>query len=262
MATNITQGRINQFLKALNEVGGNCSNKYLRDTLGWDQEFYWKAQSRLIAEGKIIAGRGRGGSVKLADADQKLPQSTEQMAENIVYNITKEKELYKPLKKTLQEKWIGKFGFNDFIIDLTHSQGSKDTGGTFTRPDITCAGTREYTYLRKTLEVITFEVKSSDAVSIIGVLEAAAHRESANRSYVIFPISMTSFESGKESDRIVELAQKFGIGIILAEKPDDVESWELYVDAIRHEPDPSKMDRFLMDLPSDAVKNKLSRWKA
>ncbi len=54
----------------------------------------------------------------------------------------------------------------------------------------------------------------------------------------------------------------FGIGIILAEKPDDVESWELYVDAIRHEPDPSKMDRFLMDLPSDAVKNKLSRWKA
>lgn len=59
----------------------------------------------------------------------------------------------------------------------------------------------------------------------------------------------------------MELAQKYGVGIVLAEQPEKVETWEIMIDAIRHEPDPSRLDRFLADLPSENMKKQLSKWK-
>jgi hypothetical protein len=57
------------------------------------------------------------------------------------------------------------------------------------------------------------------------------------------------------------LAQKYGVGIVLAEKADKVETWEIMLDAIRHEPDPARLDRFLGDLPSEAMKKQLQKWR-
>jgi hypothetical protein len=133
---------------------------------------------------------------------------------------------------------------NDVLVDETHSRGSKDTGGTFTRPDITAVGVRSYVYLPKRLEVVTFEIKPAEAVSIMGILEAIAHREAAHRAYVMYATSRVKFEDAIDSERIMELAQKNGIGIVLMEKPDAVETWEIALDAIRHEPDPARLDRF------------------
>jgi hypothetical protein len=95
----------------------------------------------------------------------------------------------------------------------------------------------------------------------MGVLEAIAHREAAHRAYVMFATSRVNFEKAIEGERITELAQKNGVGIVLTEKADDVESWEIMVDAIRHEPDPGRLDRFLSDLPDDNMKKQLSKWK-
>jgi hypothetical protein len=154
------------------------------------------------------------------------------------------------LKEAIESKWIKRFGFDDVRVEETHSQGKKDTGGTFTRPDITAAGIKTYVYLSKRLEIMTFEVKRAEAISVTAVLEAIAHREAAHRSYVIYSTSRSKFEKAPEADRITELGQKYGIGIILAEKPDEVESWEILLDALRHEPDPARLDRFLGDLPN------------
>jgi len=173
----------------------------------------------------------------------------------------KEKELYPVLKASLEGKWIKRFALDNVLVDETHSRGSKNTGGTFTRPDITAAGIRHYVYLPKRLEILTFEIKSMDAVTIMGVLEAIVHREAAHRAYVLYGTSRAKFETGSEGDRIIELAQKYGVGVVLTEKPDDVESWEILLDAIRHEPDPSRLDRFLNDLPSVRMKKQLSTWK-
>jgi len=172
----------------------------------------------------------------------------------------RERDLYAPLKASI-EKWINRFAFDDVFVDETHSRGAKDTGGTFTRPDITAAGFRSYVYLPKRLEVVTFEIKPGEAVSIMGVLEAIAHREGAHRSYVMYAASRLTFDAAKDAERIMELAQKYGVGIILTEKLDDVDSWEVVLDAVRHEPDPARLDRFLGDLPSDNMKKQLSKWK-
>jgi len=176
-------------------------------------------------------------------------------------NSANERSLYAPLRSALETKWIKRFALDDALVDETHSRGSKATGGTFTRPDITAVGIRHYVYLPKRLEVITFEVKPADAVSIMGVLEAIAHREAAHRSYVMYATSRLQFEAGSDGERVLELAQKYGIGIVLAEKPDGVESWEIILDTVRHEPDPARLDRFLMDLPGDEMRKQLAKWK-
>jgi hypothetical protein len=209
-------------------------------------------------------GRGRGGSVRLIETDATASRAAAVPDAAVVATASataKERNLYAPLKAAIEGKWIKRFALDDVLVDETHSRGSKDTGGMFTRPDITAVGIRSYVYLSKRLEIVTFEIKSAEAVSIMGVLEAIAHREAAHRAYVMFATSRVKFETAIEGERITELAQKYGVGIVLTERPDDVESWEIMLDAIRHEPDPGRLDRFLADLPGDNMKKQLSKWK-
>jgi hypothetical protein len=207
----------------------------------------------------LSQGGVEGGSVRLSQADDPISESEAVAA--AVSATSRERTLYAPLKASIEGKWIKRFGFDDVIVDETHSRGAKDTGGTFTRPDITAAGYRGYVYLPKRLEVITFEVKPSEPISIMGVLEAIAHREAAHRAYVIYATSPAKLEASAEYERISELAQKYGVGIVLTENPDDVENWEIVLEAIRHDPDPARLDRFLGDLPNDSMKKQLMKWK-
>ena len=57
-----------QFLSALTENGGAAGNGRLREALGWDDARYGAVKEALVAEGLLIPGRGRGGSVALAGA--------------------------------------------------------------------------------------------------------------------------------------------------------------------------------------------------
>jgi hypothetical protein len=262
---NITPKRLDKFIKALEDAGGSSGNGALRALLNWDEDFYWRVQGHLIEKGRIVAGRGRGGSVRLTDTE--ASESDTEPTQAIIQSESaaffyRERELYLPLNKAIGGKWIERFGFNEVMVEETHSRGAKDTGGTFTRPDITAAGIKRYVYLPMRLEIVTFEVKPAAAVSIMGVLEAIAHREAAHRAYVLYATSRAIFEGTSESERILELAQKYGVGVMLTEKPDEVETWEILLDAVRHEPDPARLDRFLIDLPNEEMKKKLSMWRS
>jgi hypothetical protein len=263
--TNWTKNCVPDFLETLETLGGSSGNKALRQQLDWDEELYWKVQGKLISEGRIVTGRGKGGSVRLPESHTPTSETGDAPipAPGATSSTTaKEKDLYAPLKASIETKWINRFGLDDVLVDETHSRGAKDTGGTFTRPDITAVGIRRYLYLTKRLEVVAFEVKPAEAVSIMGILEAIAHRESAHRVYVMYATSRAKFEAATDGDRIMEVAQKYGVGIVLTEKVDEVESWEILLDASRHEPDPARLDRFLADLPGDNMKKQLAKWKA
>jgi hypothetical protein len=274
MPERVTNNRIKEFVACLEAVGGSSGNGRLREALKWDEEFYWRVQGKLVEEGRIVPGRGKGGSVRLTVAESEADDQAQgdvgevgTPATEIVANGTGpirrraiERPLYEPIKATIETTWIKRFGFDDVRVEETHSQGSRQTGGTFTRPDITVAGIRRYVFLPKRREIVTFEIKPSEAVGIMGVLEAIAHREAAHRSYVIYALSRAAFETSAEAERIIELAQKFGVGLILTEDPAQVETWEILIDALRHEPDPARLDRFLGDLPSEALKKQLHKW--
>ena len=265
MPERLTKNRLQEFIAALKKAGGGSGNGSLRQNLGWPEDLYWRAQGQLVQKGQIITGRGQGGSVRFTEAQVTASEVGESLAPptsvpaQIV--VSKERDLYAPIKLAIETKWINKFGFDSVLVDETHSRESRDTGGTFTRPDITVAGIRRYIYLPKRLEIITFEIKPSEAISVMGVLEAIAHREAAHRSYVIYSASQVQFYDAAEAERISELSQKYGIGVILAEQPDAVETWQILLDSLRHEPDPARLDRFLGDLPNEAMKTQLSKWK-
>lgn len=59
--------REERFLEVLAELGGSAGNGKLQAELGWQDATYVRVQAALIEEGKIVKGRGRGGSVALAE---------------------------------------------------------------------------------------------------------------------------------------------------------------------------------------------------
>lgn len=61
------QPRKARFIEVLRELGGSAGNATLRESLGWAEVTYDRAKQALVDEGAIIRGRGRGGSVSLAD---------------------------------------------------------------------------------------------------------------------------------------------------------------------------------------------------
>ncbi|HLN23964.1 MAG TPA: class I SAM-dependent DNA methyltransferase [Patescibacteria group bacterium] len=59
---------LRRFVDVLTEMGGSAGNQRLLETLGWQAETYEQVKAELIVDGKIVTGRGRGGSVKLKNA--------------------------------------------------------------------------------------------------------------------------------------------------------------------------------------------------
>ena len=69
------------FVTTLTELGGSAGNGKLRDRLGWDEAAYEAVKQSLLDDGAITNGRGRGGSVALADATaQAAPERPERPA--------------------------------------------------------------------------------------------------------------------------------------------------------------------------------------
>jgi DNA repair exonuclease SbcCD ATPase subunit len=58
----------NAFLDHLRTQGGNAGNQSLRTALGWEETAYEQVKSMLISQGRILPGKGKGGSVRLAES--------------------------------------------------------------------------------------------------------------------------------------------------------------------------------------------------
>jgi type I restriction enzyme M protein len=54
-----------RFIDTLTELGGSAGNGSLGNQLGWADSTYQRVKAHLMAEGRIVPGRGRGGSVAL-----------------------------------------------------------------------------------------------------------------------------------------------------------------------------------------------------
>jgi type I restriction enzyme M protein len=62
-----TDDLADEFLGALEALGGSAGNGRLRETLEWDEATYEAVKADLQSRRLIVPGRGRGGSVALAD---------------------------------------------------------------------------------------------------------------------------------------------------------------------------------------------------
>jgi type I restriction enzyme M protein len=64
----VTDEQRDQLVSRLREQGGKVGNMSLRASLGWDEATYDAVKADLIAAGRLLPGKGRGGSVALPGA--------------------------------------------------------------------------------------------------------------------------------------------------------------------------------------------------
>jgi hypothetical protein len=110
-------------------------------------------------------------------------------------------------------------------------------------------------------DVITFEVKTSDALDVTAVYEALAHLRAATKAYVLLHVPDAEADLLKEAlSEICSEAKKHGIGVITFNQPGDFSGWEEMVEPIRREPDPRRLNDFLATQFEAGHLETLLRW--
>lgn len=77
----IDQSLKDALLAKLTELGGSAGNGRLREALQWSEESYAAVKDELVAQGLLIPGRGRGGSVALAGRQDAPPMADDETTE-------------------------------------------------------------------------------------------------------------------------------------------------------------------------------------
>lgn len=217
-------------------------DKFITQTKKTEDD-YWALRNELIVEGVLGKGKGKGGSVYLLKPEKsaaagKIPTSTKSV---------KEKELYKPFLETLKSFWTKDNDIKNYIVEVTANQGSKDTGGKWTRPDIAIIDVKTFPfYPNKMLEVITFEIKSNDNYGIEAVFETAAHTIFAHKSYLAIHYLKDDYENDELIEVIRKRCEMFGVGLILFKDPADWKTVILISESRHNNPDPSEVNQFIV----------------
>jgi hypothetical protein len=248
---------------------GNISLQKILKPKGWSEDQYWQIRDRLVDKSQLERGGGKGGSVRIvkpaaapaSGPTTQAPYAPEPAAQPAPARL-REDELYDPVAETLRSAWVKDMRYGDVLLDVTARQGKRDTGGKWTRPDITLATMTTLLYVPgKLFDVVTFEIKPSDAIDVTAVYEALAHRRAATRSYVWIHVPESSASSTQEAlDAIVSEAKRHGIGVISAGDPKDYETWDELVEATRAEPDPQRLNDFITVQFTAGNKDELLKW--
>jgi len=266
------------FIRNLRECGGRAGNPALRSRLNWDEKKYWSVHQELVEAGLIAKGRGQGGTVILVVPDSiegaqhaagTLSKSdASAVSEELVQAVevtsrteTRELDLYEPALEQLRKHWPTDKQLLYAVFEITALQGRRDTGGSWSRPDIVGVGLRKFEYLPdRVVEVYSFEIKAEYDVSIKGVLEALAHREAATRSYVIYHTGGKAWDDFAEAQRIEQLAARHGVGVIVAADISSFsEGWDERVSASRSASDPEALDRFIRLTLTEETRGEIRR---
>ena len=254
----------------LGKVPENTSigNGKLMGQLKWGEgPLYWDIRNRLIERGVLVQGRGQGGSVRrrLSDAPVASMSDKTSLAVDVAASIdelTRESDLYAPMADVIRNRWAKERRLDSLLVEVTAAQGSRQTKGKWTRPDITAASYTTFTHLPgRHFDVITFEIKPYTLLDVTVVYEALGHRRASTRAYALLHIPAEHAESLQAVLDDIEIeAKRHGVGVIVAAKADDYETWEEVVEAARHEPDPERMNEFLAVQMSQGFRDQIIKW--
>lgn len=181
-------------LKVLEQsFAGEANNGSLRDALGWTPERYWQARNRLLEGGRVQKVHGcRGGKTVLtpvaSTVEATVPVPREDGGPMLAgRSYEDEAQLYDPMLDQIASNWIRDEDYDSSIIRKTAAQGRRDTGGKWTRPDLTVVGIQKFKFLRDPVfDVVSFEIKPSWQVTVESIFEALANRQYTTRAYAIY----------------------------------------------------------------------------
>jgi hypothetical protein len=245
----------NWMLQVLQNQGPSLTNKTPEKAVGLegDHESYLDARQILLDAKLLQKGPGQGGTVHLTSHD--APRSAHHELGDPRYPA--ESSLYKPMLQVIDTEWSPQRGAEKVAAQITAFAGKKDTGGTWSRPDITTVEVRAFTFVAgRHLDVVTFEVKPVTAISVQGVYEALAHRRAANRSFLLLHVPLKdTVATVDDVERVCLAAREQGIGVIVANEPDDIRTWTERISAERVATDPEHIERFIANQLHDDKKS-------
>lgn len=250
--------------------GSAVGNKTLRSGLRWSEKRYWGVRDGLVDRGLASRGHGRGGSLRRsiespASQDAEIIEVAEVKliapAASPPLIVLREIHLYEPLAQVLLESWGKDRRSIPAAVDIVAQQGKRQTGGRWSRPDIVTVEVRTYEYVPgKHLEITTFEVKPADQIDITAVYEALAHRRASTRAYVMLHVP-APLAVGLEAavQQVRDVGASHGVGVVVFDDPCDYDTWDILEEAERFEPDPEKLNDFIVtQLPAD-TKSRIAR---
>jgi len=214
----------------------DAAKKKLRYHL--NDEDYWDVRNHLIEKGRLDKGRGMGGSVYRVHIEPIKRKKKKKK--------TKESDLYPPFQTYIQKIWVNENNIKNFVLEKTAAQGTKKTGGKWTRPDFALVTIKTYPFIPgKILDLITFEIKPENGYRIEGVFETASHSRFSNKSYLAIHLPDASVSRTEEFERVKRECERFGLGLITFTSPEDLESYETIQEAERKTPDPADLNGFI-----------------
>jgi hypothetical protein len=78
-----------------------------------------------------------------------------------------ERDLYPPMADVIRKRWAQDYRLDSLLVEVTAAQGGKQTGGKWTRPDITAAAYRTFPYVPgRHFDLITFEIKHFEGLDV------------------------------------------------------------------------------------------------
>lgn len=254
-----------QLLSNVPPDGSAIGNTVLQRKLGWREERYWQTRDRLLDEGVLERGRGRGGTVRFVEPRSTAPRpasdpvqgsnggTRRSVTEPLPTTRVAEEEFYDRIERVLRSSWAKHMRFTWCHIETTAKQGRRATGGKWSRPDLTAISLDRYRYVPgEHLEVWTFEVKTLDQLDVTAVYEALAHARRATRSYVLVVGARAKVIDAEERLRVAtEEAERHGIGLFVVEDPDDFERWDERAEPERLKTDLKRLNDFIAEQLSE-----------
>lgn len=224
-----TKIKLLQIISFIKSRGGNCSwtviNNHSR------VEDAWPIIEFGVKNGIFEKGAGNFYSIK---------------SDN--YSIT-EYDYYPFIEKGLNYLFYEgrkKSASETFHIEITARSDSKIIGR-WTRPDLVVVSSKKFPYIpTNEFDIITFEVKRPEDVTVLAVFEALAHRSAASLSYVVFPVNQSKFSDADESlQRVMYECANHGVGLICINDVFDDKSFKIIIEARRQELDKARGSEFL-----------------
>lgn len=263
----LSKEKIEQYENALTtevpgtEPIGNVTLRTLLVDKGWSEDLYWDIRNRLVERGLLATGRGKGGSVRRVPIVKILEQA-EVVQPQVSVIVPHERDLYQPMADVIKSRWAQDYRLDSLVVEVTAAQGARQTGGKWTRPDITVASYRTFPYIPgRHFDLITFEIKPCEVVDVTVVYEALGHRRASTRAYALIHVPEAKrAELETLLDEICLEAKRYGVGVMVASDPNNYDTWEELVEAIRHEPDPERLNDFLAQQVSQGFREQIIRW--
>lgn len=234
-----------RILEVLPKDGSMVGNTSLRNRIGLDAPGFFQAKRELQQRGKVITGKGRGGSLGLVEISGVLSKPTG------VKGVKNESDLYEPIKKHFDENWAPNYTSPDYYCAaITGSpKGRKRKSGLWSRPDVAILTVSGYQFLpTKVVEVTTIEAKRYGDATPQAVFETASHNKFAHQAYLVLEwLEETDMDDidNENVKRILKEAQRFGIGIIQMKNSRGRWDFRDIQEPQRREPEPDDCDTFI-----------------